>query len=229
MVGGLHSKGLKGDDSEHSTWVAPQVNDFVEFAMSEQAFSALAGELEHQLDTAARLPDWPFRAPVGFVTIFEYDRLLGGMFGAVLESLAHTYEDESVAVLGLDPAVAYYRERFGVFPGFRITRESLGAGYAAGLFHEPGDDPAGALIYSIDVLGIVGSSGAWAVWGERDWEIALLLTTHSEGPWLHQSVPWFGRDVELDALRSPSGWGRPLGPSELSRFQMHVRMRGSGP
>lgn len=107
--------------------------------------------------------------------------------------------------------------------------ESLRESYAAGLHYEPGGDPTGALAHTINVIGIAGSSGAWSAWGQRDWEIGLLLTPESQGPWLQQPVRWFGRDIDLDSVRSPAGWGVSLGDRERSTFWLNVRERGSGP
>lgn len=200
----------------------------VRFAESAEAFAGLQAALQVQLDTAARLPDWPFLTPSGFVTIYEYDRILGGTFGAVLETLAQVYADQVVTVVGLDPPQAYYWDEYSCFPGFQIDRSSLSDGYAIGLRHEPGGDPTGAMAYTTNILGLTGSSGAWSVWGQREWEIGLLLTPESEGPWLRAPVPWFGRNVDLDSIRSPAGWGVSLGEKERSTFWRNLRERGSG-
>ncbi|MDQ6946008.1 MAG: hypothetical protein M3256_06975 [Actinomycetota bacterium] len=201
----------------------------VRFAESPEALTGLQVALQRQLDTATRLPDWPFLAASGFVTIYEYDRVLGGTFGIVLESLAQVYGDEAATVVGLDPPAAYYQKEYNYFPGFQIDRDSMTEGYAVGLRHEPGGDSTGAMAYTTNVLGLTGSSGAWSVWGQRDWEIGLLLTPQAEGPWLQAPVAWFGRDVDLDSIRSPAGWGVPLGEQERSKFWRNLRERGSGP
>lgn len=56
----------------------------VEFPSNEDEFSRLQVDIQRQLNTAARLPEWPFLVPFGFVTVYEYDRVLGGSFGRVL-------------------------------------------------------------------------------------------------------------------------------------------------
>lgn len=101
-------------------------------------------------------------------------------------------------------------------------------GYGDGLRHEPGGDPTGAMAYTLNVMTVSGSSGAWAVWGQRDWEIALLLTRDPGGAWRDAGVPWFGHDVGLDSIRAPSGWGMPLSGEKVAAFQAHLRERGSG-
>ena len=204
------------------------MTDFVSFPESAEAFSDLQARVQELLDTETRLPAWPFLARSGFATIYEYDRLLGGDFGAVLQALAELHGDEDVTVLGLEPEASYYRRSYDYFPGFHIDRDSISEGYSLGLRREPGGDSAGALAYTLNVIAIVGSSGAWSVWGQRDWEIGILLTPESSGPWLEVPVAWYGRDLDLDSIRSPAGWGMPLTEEDRSTFWHNVRERGSG-
>jgi hypothetical protein len=197
-------------------------------AESQDEFSELEAELQQQIHTSARLPDWPFRAISGFVTIYEYDRILGSTFGTVLEALSDAYGDDTVTVIGLEPEMAYYRDEYSYFPGLRIARASIRDGYGEGLRREPDGDPTGALAYTVNVVGMVGASGVWSIWGQRDWEIGLLLTPDSSGRWLKAPVPWFDREIDLDSIRSPSGWGVHLSDQERSMFWQNVQDRGSG-
>lgn len=97
--------------------------------------------------------------------------------------------------------MSYYRDVYQFVPGFRTTSTAASEGYLAGLRYELGGDPTGPLAYTINVVGITGSSGTWAVWGHRDWEIGLLLTSEPEGPWLEEPVPWFRRDSSIRSSR----------------------------
>lgn len=198
------------------------------FPERDEEFLRLQDDMQRELDIAARLPSWPFRAPTGFATIYEYDQVLGGTFGSVLDALADTYGDEACGIVGLEPTVDYYRVAYGHYPGLWLRRDSLRDGYGIGMRHEPGGDPTGALAFTINVIGMFGTSGAWSIWAQRDWEIGLLLTRDSLGPWLDQPVPWFPRDVDLDTIRSPSGWGMPLTEEDRSTLWRNLRERGSG-
>jgi hypothetical protein len=198
------------------------------FPSDPAEFKEVVDAVSRSIDPLRRLPDWPFRASSGFVTIYEYDRVLGRQFGRVLESLAADFGDSEVYVMGVAPEVSYYRDGYGVFPAFRVGRGSLEASYVAGLRHEPDGDPTGALGDSLDVVAMAGSSGAWSIWAQRDWEIGLLLTAAPSGPWRSTDVPWFDRDTNLDSIRSPAGWGLALSEGDLATFWRNVRERGSG-
>lgn len=198
------------------------------FFLSDDDFHAGLQDLGHTLDCRARLPHWPFTASSGWIRIYEYDRVLGSDFGTVLEALAREYDDQHVTVMTLEPEMPYYRDEYQFYPGFQVLENNLRAGYGVGLRHEPQGDPTGALAYTANILAISGSSRAWAIWAQRDWEIGLLLTRDEVGPWCDQTVPGFGRDIDLASIRSPKGWGVPLSEGDLATFRSNVRERGSG-
>lgn len=199
------------------------------FPTSELGFQALQDSVAARVDLGARLPGWPFRGARGFAEIFEYDRILGGSFGNVLAELAGTYGDDVVTVVGIEPRPVYYRDEYGLFPAFHIAGARIRSEYGSALRFEPGGDPTGSLADSLNVIAITGSSGAWSVFGQRDWEIGLLLAPDSDGAWLSADVPWYGVEVDLDSIRSPAGWGQKLSGPEREEFARHLRERGSGP
>jgi len=227
MDGRLYSRRLHRYDPQDSVGVFV-MNPASEFAASDAAFGEAMLTLRRLIDPTVRLPNWPFLASSGFVTIYEFDRFLGGDFGKVLQSLAVAFGDDTVTVVGLDPPADYYRNGYGFLPAFWSAGNSFADAYGEALRYEPGGDATGAMAFSINVLGIVGSSGSWSAWGQRDWEIGLVFAREANGPWLEQGVPWFGRDVDLDSIRSPAGWGIALSDADRSEFWRNVREHSSG-
>lgn len=199
-----------------------------DFFRSAEDFRLGLQDLDRSLDCRVKLPQWPFRAPSGWVRIYEYDRVLGSDFGTVLGALAEEYRDQDLSIVTLDPQMSYFRYEYGFYPGFQVLGHDASERYGHGLRHEPDDDPTGALAYTANVVGISGSSGAWSIWAQRDWEIGLLLTRDRIGTWCDQSVPSFSSDVDLASIRSPRGWGMPLSDSDLAMFWRNIRERGSG-
>lgn len=203
-------------------------DEHARFAVDQRAYERLLAFIGGALETESRFPELPVRRAKSFANVVEFDRLLGSEFGSVLASLVRRYQDLSVAVVVLDPTPEYYVGAYGVFPAFEVQGPSLELGYHEGLRHEPGMDPTGAIAYTANVLGIAGSSGEWSVWGQRDWEIALLFAAHDDGEWLSTPVPILGRDTDLDAIRSPAGWGMNLSDADRATFSLNLQTRGSG-
>jgi hypothetical protein len=204
------------------------MTDAPSFATSQGEFAELAIAASAGVDPSRRLPDWPFRASTGFTTVYEYDVVLGGSFGRVLEALASAHDDAWVCVVALDPEMPYYSDGYSLLPAFKVSAPSIADNYSAAMQHEPGGDVTGALNISLNVVAMAGSTGTWAVWAQRDWEIGLLLTPEPHGPWLSTGIPWFGRDVELSDIRSPEGWGMPLSDDDLMTFRRNLQERGTG-
>ena len=205
----------------------PALSGLPRFPSNASEFAEVVDAVSQVVDSSRRLPDWPFREPSGSVTIYEYDRVLGGGFGGVLDALAKDFGDSEVYVLAIRPEASYYVEHYHMFPAFTAERGSIEASYMAGMFHRPDDDPTGALVDSVNVVAMTGSSGAWSIWAQRDWEIGLLLAAGPPTAWRSTDVPWFDLDIDLDSIRSPAGWGLPLSENDLATFWRNVRGRGS--
>lgn len=112
---------------------------------------------------------------------------------------------------------AYYLRHFQNWPGFRIATDDLLDGYWRFLAHEPGGDPTGAIKYTANVVTLVGSTRTWSVWGQRDWDLALVHSQAEERPWLDGDVPFVSAREALSTFTEPPGF-TPLTASERSIF-----------
>ncbi len=181
-------------------------------------FAACQAKAESAVDPAARLPDWPFIRPAGYVAIAQYERLLGTDFVPVLEALAGAYGDEDITLVVIEPDPSYYQQHYGHLPGFRVLRAGLGDGYWAGLSHEPHGDPTGAIAYTADVVAVVGSSGSWAVWGQRDWDLVLVHASTADDAWLKVDVPFVAPHQALEDFTALERSATPLTEAHISTF-----------
>lgn len=198
-----------------------------EFAGTEAEFEDWQLMVSGQVQLGARLPEWPFVTERGYATIFEYDRILSGPFGSVLAELARTYSDDAITVVAIEPDSAYYRREYKLLPALRLRRESIERRYGELIRFEPAGDPTGSLEVSANVLVITGTSGLWAVFAQRDWEIGLLLTTQAHRPGLGDGVQSFGPETDIRSLRSPDGWGVPIADDARTEFERNVRQRSA--
>jgi hypothetical protein len=189
------------------------------------AFVKLLGEVKRVLDTDLRLPKWPFTAPVGHADICQFDWVVAGDFGAVLDALVVTYGDEAISFVVLEPTPKYYQKNYGSYPTFVTAGATIADRYWELLSYEPGGDPAGAAINTANVVAIVGSSGAWAVWAERSWGLAIVLSQHVNGPWTSRGVNFVPVEEALANFTEPDFKVR-LARRVRSRFLQNVRDRG---
>lgn len=199
------------------------------FPSDMAGFGDLQNFVSTCIDLDTRIPQWPFYIQKGFVSLFQFDRvLLFGNFGEVLSTLATHYEDDHVTVLGLEPKPSYYIKEYGLFPAFQLEKDSIETGYWEAITYKPDDDETGSLGISLNAIAITGSSRSWAIMGQRDWEIALLVTPDDEGPWQSCEVPSFDRNINIDLIGRPPGWGTPLSEEDRLVFAQTIREHGSG-
>lgn len=194
-----------------------------EYPLEACDFDGLLREVSEYLDVGVRLPVLPFKARGRVVLICEFDRTVGGDFGEVVASLAAVHRDDAVTVVVLDPDAGYYRTFYQCTPGFRLSRSSLAESYRSRMWHEPLGDPTGAIGHSANVFAIVGSSGAWALWAQRDWELGILMVPNPVGPWREVGIPFFDPQHDFDDLRAPAGWGMPLSDEVVAQFRSNIR------
>ncbi len=202
------------------------MNDVVTYPRDNDQNSQLLGEVRALLETESRLPDWPFRAASGNVDVCQYGHAIEGSFGPVLQALVDTHGDVSVTGATLDPSPAYYREHYGTYGSFRISGPGIGEAYWDAVAYEPQDDPTGALTFTANVVAIVGSSGQWSVWAERSWDLALVMSQYSDGPWLSRGVAFVPVEKALADFTEPD-FKTPLGADQRAEFLRNVRRAGT--
>jgi hypothetical protein len=193
-----------------------------EFARSESEFSSLLSEVESVIDLTRRLPALPFRAEAGLVEVCQYDEILTQDFAALLCALCDVHGDQSVALVTIEPdPLAYYRKYYGQLPGFRLTREALSEHYWKHLSYLPNGNALGAILYTANVVALVGSTRTWSVWGQRTWDMGLVHSAARQRPWLDRHVPLFSPAEGLSLFREAPG-SRPLTDAERSVFLTEV-------
>lgn len=190
-------------------------------------FRSILADIRRLVDPDARLPAWPFLAPTGVVDICQYSNAIEGPFGPVLQSLVDYHGDASVNLVVLDPSPRYYRDGYGSYPAFRVAGSGLASTFWDLVAHEPRNDPTGAVIYTADVVAIVGSSGQWSVWGERSWDLSIVLSQTEGGPWLSCGVPFVPVEEALSDFTMPD-FKTPLPDNVRSEFLRNIRERRSG-
>lgn len=183
---------------------------------SREEYELVFSDLRRVVNLSARLPDTPFRINEGTDSYCEFLRFRGGSFGPFLEALATQFHDEFVLGANLDEFFIDRENRNGTFAAFHIPTPQIAEQYYQALTYEPDDNMAGAMYFSAEILCVGGSSGTWAIWGERVNGVAIVRTVGSDVSWRAYSE-WFVEPE--DAIRDfvePEFSRQPL-PAEWRR------------
>jgi hypothetical protein len=78
------------------------------------------------------------------------------------------------------------------------------------LIYEPDNIGAAAMYSSAEILCVVGSSGSWAIWGERPINIAIVRTVGSDVSWRNDSKWFLEPEDAIHALIEPEFNRQPL-------------------
>ncbi|MFJ4209097.1 hypothetical protein ACIPY2_11630 [Paenarthrobacter sp. NPDC089675] len=191
------------------------------------SFKRILDNLNKVVHVEHRLPLWPFRAPTGIVDICQYSHAIEGSFEPVLQALAAAHDDTTVSFAAMEPDPHYYRENYGSYPAFVLPAKSIGGRYWDAVSFEPIGDPTGSVAYTANVAALVGSSGRWAVWAERSWDIALVLSQHRDGAWTSAGVEFVSVENALANFTEPD-FKTPLEENQRTSFIERFRRRGSG-
>ena len=214
-------------DASHGPGTWPGMMSTDRYPADSRGFRRILEEVQQAVNPDIRLPALPFRAPTGVLDICQYSNVIEGPFGPVLQSLVDTHGDSSVSMVVLDPSPQYYRRGYGSYPAFQAPGAGLAERYWDLVAHEPDDDPTGAVIYTADVVAIVGSSRRWSVWGERSWDLAIVNSQVEGGPWLSCEVPFVPVEEALADFTMPE-FKPPLPDTERSEFLRNIREYRSG-
>ena len=187
------------------------------------SFVEIIKPIDGVLKPQLRFPRWPFKAPSGHVDVCQFSLAIEGPFGPVLQALARTYGDRTVSLAVFDPTPAYYRENYGSYPGLTSPASLISERiYYDATTYEPNGDPTGAVAFTANVVGITGTSGRWAVWAERGWDLAILLSDRPGGAWLSEGVDFVPLEKALNDFTEPD-FNAPLPPGVREEFLRSFR------
>lgn len=138
--------------------------------------------LESLVDTNAELPDQVFAPTVAVFRIFDITEVWMAAFFDAAKHVMQVRGDQTrllVAMIRPDP-IGYYYAHFRKFPLFQFDRSDDAQTYLDALNADPGNSPADALVHNAAVLAIYPESCQWVVYGDRDFEVAIIATRDRE-------------------------------------------------
>lgn len=159
--------------------------------------------VDRVVDRTAGLPNSPFREN-GRDSLCEFEQFRAGTFGPTLAALVSQFGDECVSGLSTDPDADYFDQFYRTSGAFNIPAAKIAEDYWTVLSHQPDDDVTGALFFAADVLCVVGSSGAWAIWGERALGVAIVRSKGSDMSWREGSSYFASAEEALWSFVEPN-------------------------
>ncbi|MDQ1083882.1 MULTISPECIES: hypothetical protein [Microbacterium] len=142
-------------------------------------------EIRARAETSCRLdasfPAWPFKIK-GEVFVYDFVEVFSLEFALTLMKIAESCADEEIFVVGWDDVTGRddgrYLQRYGAYPGFRVTPDGLAESYWRSMTTNRANTRGAYNIPEVvfDYVAIAGTSQRWAVWGQRGWDVALLVT-----------------------------------------------------
>lgn len=194
-------------------------------ARDRDEFAKYSSVVTAAVDPTKRLPDWPFTAHDGAILIGQFGHLLGPNFAPVLDSLARAHGDESITLAVLSPEPSYYETNFSYFTAIQMESSAIADSYAEGVYHEPMGKATGCIVFTADVVGIVGSSGTWAVWGQRDWDLVVVRTPSPSTTTIGSTVPFVSAAEALEDFTFPDWRGEPPPADQVATFMRNFASR----
>ena len=139
----------------------------------------------------------------------------------VVTTIAAKYGDETIDLVAIEPEGLSYRaearrEEAGPANFEKLSRDLFNA-------IEVTQSELGATVSEIaDVFAIVGSSARWAMWGERDWEVAALLIPAEMRASLVKTRLFFDPFDDFVGELTPIGFRRFLGDDAVAEFRANI-------
>jgi hypothetical protein len=173
-------------------------------ALDERALPQLVRRFGSVLDLTVQLPDSPFTDGGGAYAFCDFYHALRGHFGNSLQRLAQAQGDESVYLLSV-PVLRSMRLVSGANYGtLKFPSAGVGNDYGRALVEWPENAVEGPLTDALMDFAVVGSSGRWAVWASRDWEIAIVHTQDADTGWRQDADYFVEAEEAFDHFSAPN-------------------------
>lgn len=181
-------------------------------------------DLQRTMNLAARLPNFPFISNEGVDSFCQDVSFVSGTFGTILEALALQYHDDFVSGARLEPR--YFLDEgdlLGNYSAFHIQSPQVAQQYWRALTYQPNNNIAYAIYSNWDVVCVAGSSGCWAIWGERRLGIAIVRTIGSDMSWRRGSDEFLPPTEAIRVFIEPEFNRLPMPDDFRQRFLSGVR------
>ncbi|MCG9966072.1 hypothetical protein [Shewanella cutis] len=141
---------------------------------NESDYDLIYTYIEKVINRTRTLPDNVFDPSFKFFSFITFDELLMPIFFEYLQQYSLKIGENGFWITSLAPdPKKYYGHYFNFFGTIEFLNTDTHKDYLAGLHHYPKDSKADAIAYNADLLMFLSKKCDWAVYGDRDAEIAI--------------------------------------------------------
>lgn len=176
------------------------------------------------IDTEARFPDCPIEFEFVDYRIFHIDDVLSADFFPIIHDLRQASRSRAFYIKDVSPFSDLLAKKTGYRAEWVFHSDDPSSLYGDVVHEDPVADIEMTLQNNAESLIVAGASGDWAIWCQRDWELALLCTKFHIAP--GRFIPPAIRDeTPLSEVRSPVGWGLGIEHDVLEGMRRAVTSR----
>lgn len=161
---------------------------------TEKRYDSVASDAEKILDRTKVLPENVFKQALRFFLFITFDELFMPLFFNHLKRYLLEVGENSFWLTAVDPdPKLYFGANFDFLGAIEFFSADTGEDYLAALNNYPEDSPADALAHNANSLLFFSSKFGWAVYGNRDSDIAICAFADIEQVELFKSI--YGSDL----------------------------------
>lgn len=167
---------------------------------TERDYEPISAGLAKVLNRGAALPDNVFRQALRCFLFVTFDELFMPLFFDHLKRYLLDVGENGFWVTAIDPdPELYFSSHFDFFGSIEFSSFDTESEYLAALNNYPEDSPADALAHNSTLLMLFSSSYKWAIYGDRNVDIAICAFADEHQRELFRSI--YGSDL-LDGVEA---------------------------
>lgn len=208
--------------------------------LSIEDYPKVKKTIENTFHADARLPGYVFRKKYRFTLLCDFTHVHGANFVTLVNNEIFCSKSDRILISVLDPDPISFHEHFhkinSVYFHAAIAKEE----YKKLLYLDPGN-PNDALMYTAEVLVWLPSNSHWAMWGQRDREIAVIgfddpaqadFLLNEDGYWIDAETAIgddaFGSTPFYPDHKVPENFARALIENYGSRRNLEHKLKEAG-
>jgi len=184
------------------------------------------------------LPNYVFKKRYRFTLIANCDHIISENLISILHDRRFCRPTDNILLSVLDPdPIAYFHKHFGKINSIRFKAGISEEDYGHLRWLDPGN-ATDAIQFNTNNLVWIPDNGRWAIWGERDREIAVIgFDDPAQADFLLNEVGyWIDAETALDHFASapyrdhkaPEDFARPLIANYGSRKDLERKLAEAG-